>query len=62
MHYSLIMIKSIPFARRGNLTPDERWLVTLRHVVRDRQPVGRSKLRINIATRVAFDQWMIFKL
>jgi hypothetical protein len=27
------MIKSIPFARRGNLTPDERWLVTLRHVV-----------------------------
>ena len=28
-----MMIKSIPFARRENLTPAGRWLVTLRHVV-----------------------------
>jgi len=30
-------------------------------VLRDRQPVGRGKLRVNIATRVVRNQWMIFK-
>ena len=32
-----------------------------RRMLRDRQPVLRGELRVNVATRVVYNQWVIFK-
>ncbi len=41
--------------------PDHGKPLLLWCVFGDRQSIGRGKLRANVATRIAFDQGMIFK-